>query len=387
MSEAIDYDLHGFVGIRLLDAGAAEERLVTRQLGPIRAALAREPDVTIRFVDRLELGPLRLIGADDAAFCDEGFVLLRGKQKSRARVLLPLDRAGDRCEIVAERGLAAVPHLVAIVNLTALAHGVLPLHASAFTWNGAGVLATGWAKGGKTEALLAFLGEGAAYVGDEWIYLGGAGPRMHGIPEPIRVWDWQLREAAWLRERLAAGPRTRLAALRGLARPLAALAGGRHAAARFARRVRPLVEAQRWVQLAPRECFGAERCVASALPDVLFLMASHDAPEIAVRPIEPREVARRMVASLAFERADLVASYQKLRFAFPEARNRWLEGAEARERELLASALGTLPAFEVRHPYPVSFAALHEAMRPHCGAALPRRSSTSSRPQRALGAE
>ena len=67
---------------------------------------------------------------------------------------LPLERAGDRCEIVCERGLSAVPHLVAIVNLTALAHGVLPLHASAFSWNGTGILATGWAKGGKTEALL-----------------------------------------------------------------------------------------------------------------------------------------------------------------------------------------------------------------------------------------
>ena len=73
--------------------------------------------------------------------------MLRGKRKSRARVLLPLERAGAGCEIVAERGLAAVPHLVALVNLCALAKGALALHASAFTWNGTGVLATGWAKG------------------------------------------------------------------------------------------------------------------------------------------------------------------------------------------------------------------------------------------------
>ena len=369
MSGPIDYDLHGFVGIRLLDAGPAEERVVTRQLGPIRAPLARDPDLTIRFVDRLELaGPLRLIGADDAAWCDQGFVVLRGKQKSRARVLLPLERAGERCEIVAERGLAAVPHLVAIVNLTALAHGVLPLHASAFSWNGTGVLATGWAKGGKTEALLAFLAEGAAYVGDEWIYLAGEGPRMHGIPEPIRVWDWHLRESPWLRRRLGRGSRARLAALRSVARPLAAVAAGGGAAARLARRARPLVEAQRWVQLPPREFFGAERCAASALPDVVFLMTSRDAPEVTVRPIDPREVARRMVASLAFERSELVASYQKLRFAFPDARNRWLDATEAHERELLERAVAGLPTFEVLHPYPVAFRTLYEAMRQPLGA-------------------
>jgi hypothetical protein len=371
VSKAIDYDLHGCVGIRLLDAGPAEERVVTRQLGPIRKALAREPDLVIRFVDRLELGgPLRLIGANDAAYCDAGFVVLRGKQKSRARVLLPLERAGERCEIVAERGLAAVPHLVALVNLTALARGVLPMHASAFTWNGTGVLATGWAKGGKTEALLAFLSEGAAYVGDEWIYLG-EGPRMHGIPEPIRVWDWQLAETPWLRARLGSGARARLAALRALARPLAGLASGGGPAARLARRVQPLVEAQRWVQLPPREFFGAERCVASARPDVLFLMGTHEAPGTLVRPIAAQEVARRMVASLAFERAELVASYWKLRFAFPEARNRFLDGAEAVERELLSKALAGLPAFEVLHPYPVAFRELFEAMRPYCGESPP----------------
>jgi len=215
----VDYDLHGIVGVRLLDAGSAEERLVTRQLGPIRARLDREPDLVVRFTDRLALeGPLRLLGADDVGFGSDAFVVLRGKQKSRARVLLPLDRVGRGGEIVCERGLAAVPHLVAIVNLLALARGALPLHASAFLWNGTGALATGWAKGGKTEALLAFLTEGATYVGDEWVYLAEGGARMFGIPEPIRVWDWQLEHVPWLGRRLPRGERARLAALRALSR-------------------------------------------------------------------------------------------------------------------------------------------------------------------------
>ena len=184
MGEPVDYDLGGIVGVRLLGATPAEERLVTRQLGPIRSRLAREPDLVIRFVERLALAePLRLLGAEDVGYCaPDAFVVLRGKQKSRARVLLPLDRVGAGLEITCERGRAAVPHLVALVNLTALGRGALPLHASAFLWNGTGVLATGWAKGGKTEALLAFLTEGAAYVGDEWVYLQGDGSRMLFVP-------------------------------------------------------------------------------------------------------------------------------------------------------------------------------------------------------------
>jgi hypothetical protein len=364
MSAATDYDLRGFVGVRLLGAGPAEERLVTRQLGPIRARLEREPDLVIRFVERLELeGPLRLLGADDVGYCGDAFVVLRGKQKSRARVRLPLDRVGEGLEIVCERGLAAVPHLVALVNLTALARGALPLHASAFLWNGTGVLATGWAKGGKTEALLGFLTEGATYVGDEWVYLAGDGSRMFGIPEPIRVWDWQLSEVPWLAGRLRPAERTRLAGLRAAAGGLVRLAAGSGRAAGLARRARPLLDRQRYVQIPPLETFGAERCTQEAVPRKLFFVAVHEAPEVVVRPVDPSEIARRMVFSLGEERADLLACYRKFRFAFPERQSSLLEGAEAREREMLGRALGGLEAYEVLHPYPAPIPAMFQAMK------------------------
>ena len=364
LSETVDYDLHGIVGVRLEGAGPVEERLVTRQLGPIRARLEREPDLVIRFVERLPLaGPLRLLGADDVGWCGDAFVVLRGKQKSRARVMLPLDRAGGRLEIVCERGLAAVPHLVALVNLTALARGALPLHASAFVWNGTGALATGWAKGGKTEALLAFLPEGAAYVGDEWVYLTADGSRMFGIPEPIRVWDWQIAEVPWLAGRLERGERARLAALRAASGAAGRLAAGRGRAAGLARRARPLLDAQRWIQIPPLEVFGAGRCLREAEPGVLFFVATHEAQDVVARPIDPAEVARRMVHSLADERADLLSCYRKFRFAFPERTSALIEGCEALERDLLARALGGLEAYEVLHPYPAPIPAMFQVMR------------------------
>jgi hypothetical protein len=364
LSAPIDYDLRGIVGVRLLGATATEERLVTRQLGPIRSRLDREPQLVIRFVERLDLaGPLRLLGADDVGYCGDAFVVLRGKQKSRARVLLPLDRVGRSLEIVCERGLAAVPHLVALVNLTALARGVLPLHASAFLWNGTGVLVTGWAKGGKTEALLAFLTEGAAYVGDEWVYLAGDGSRMFGIPEPIRVWDWQLEEVPWLATGLRRGERARLAGLRAAAGATARIAAGTGRPAGMARRARHLLDRQRYVHVPPREAFGADRCIGEAVPGKLFFVATHEAPEVVARPVDPAEIAARMVFSLGEERADLLACYRKFRFAFPERRSELLDACEARERELLAQALGGLEAYEVLHPYPARFPALFRAMK------------------------
>ena len=117
--------------------------------------------------------------------------------------------------------MPAVPHLLAIINLTALTKGVLPLHATAFSTASAagsmGVLVAGWSKGGKTETLLACMSEGARYVGDEWVFLTPDG-RMHGLPEPIRLWSWQLEQMPALLGARPARDRRRLAAWKNIAR-------------------------------------------------------------------------------------------------------------------------------------------------------------------------
>src|SRR5262245_51635903 len=168
--EPIDYDLHGVVGIRLLDPSRGDARVVARQLGLPSRPLSREPDIVIRFVDELRLtSPLRYLGLEDSAFTEDAFLVLQDGPGARTKI--PLEDLGGRCEIVCESGLSGVPLLIAAINTTALAKGVVPLHASAFVHRGVGVLVTGWSKGGKTEALLAFASRGAEYVGDEWIYL------------------------------------------------------------------------------------------------------------------------------------------------------------------------------------------------------------------------
>jgi hypothetical protein len=362
-----EFDLRGWVGIRLIGATAKDVDVVTRQLGPIRAKLERDPDIVIRFVDRFETkAPMRFLGLDDCAFAGEDFLVLRSKQKSRAKVVIPFDQIGGRCEIVCEGGLAAVPHLIAIVNLTALAKGVLPFHASAFRYRDVGVLTTGWAKGGKTESLLAFAAEGASYVGDEWVYLAtdGAGrSEMFGIPEPIRIWDWHLRQLPRTRERLARNDRVRLALLQALVRGIDGACRSRGKAAKLARRALPVVKRQQWVQLPPEELFG--RIESSARPEKLFLMASHDSEAIVVRRATAEEIARRMVFSLQEESLELASCYLKFRFAFPARRNEWIENAENIQRERLLRALSGLESFVVDHPYPVGFSALFRAMEPH----------------------
>lgn len=352
----VDFDLHGLVGIRLVDPGERDVRAVARQLGGGPAPLERDPDLVVRFVDRLQLPePLRYLGRQEAAWAGDTFVVLRGKHKAAVRVGIPFDRIGRGCELTCETGAPAVPLLIPILNLTLLDKGVLPLHAAAFVADGVGVLVTGWSKGGKTEALLAFMARGAEYVGDEWVYLTSDG-RMHGIPEPIRLWDWHLRSLPGYAATIAVRDRARLRALRAVA-----VAADRVDATA---RLRPLLRDQLHVDVRPRDLFGTAACRGEGRLDRLFLVLSTEDPQVRVQPIDGLQVAARMVASLHYERRELLALYAHFRFAFPDRSSGLVETALEREAALLAATLGGVEACLVTHPYPFSLPALHDAMRP-----------------------
>jgi hypothetical protein len=353
-----DFDLHGFVRVRLLAPTPRDVETVTRQLGPLAAPVAGEADITVRFVDELDSdGPLVHAGLDSAAD-GSGFYALRGKDGRPARTRLPLEHAGDRVDVVCERAAGHVPHLLALVNLAALAKGVLPLHASAFTYRGAGVLATGWAKGGKTETLLAFAAKGARYVGDEWVYLTPDGG-MHGVPEPIRLWDWHVAQLPELRRSLPPGTRARLGALPSLAATAGSL-GERLAGmpGSVLRRAAPVVRRQAYVQVPPARLFGEDAIALHGRVDHVFLVQSHDRDDVVVEPMDGAAVAAHMLPSLEDERGPFLQLYRQFRFLFPDRRSPVVEDAVRMERELLEKLLADRPAHVLRHPYPMQVGSL-----------------------------
>jgi hypothetical protein len=356
-----DFDLHGVVGVRLLDATDHDVATVRRQLGPLEASLAGEPDIVVRFVDVVESGALTLVGVGESGFDHDSFLLLRGRGGAPGRTRIPFDRVARGIEITCERRLPAVPHLLAIINMTALAKGVLPLHATAFTVGSTGVLVTGWSKGGKTEALLGCMGLGADYVGDEWVYLTRDG-RMLGLPEPIRIWGWQLDQLPALLRARPPAHRRRLRAWRGLARLAGSVARTDLPGSSLVRRAQPALERQTYLQVPPADLFGAERVSLRGRLDAAVLVMSHEHPGAVTQSVTPGEIAQRMQASLEEERAPLMSHYHHFRFAFPDRGNPVIDNAAELESKLLAGLLNDCPCVKVLHPHPCDLHLLGRTM-------------------------
>jgi hypothetical protein len=358
-------DLHGLLAISLVDAGRSEVQAIVRQLGPLPQIESADTDVTIRFVDRLQVrGILRPLGRE-AAYGDDEFFVLRGRRKTTVRVRIPVDRIGTTpLEIVAERGLSAVPFLLPIINLTLLSKGIVPVHASAFAVNGRGTLVTGWAKGGKSEALLAFADRGATYVGDEWVFVTGDGAAMAGLPEPMRLWDWQLAMVPRLRDRIGSGRRLRLGAAASTARFLTRAARlpviRSSAPGDLARRLGAMADNQRSLQIRPERVFDGRVSVGLTPLDTVVLIESSGDPVASAEPIDGTTVARRTAATVIHEMLDLEALYLTFRYAFPDRRNPFIESLPTRLEQCLVDALGKKRCVVVRHPYPPDIPSLHE---------------------------
>jgi len=373
--QTLELDVHGLTRVRLVDATPSDVAAVLGRIGVHRPSVvvpgAPAADLTIRYVDRLDAGsPLSLLGQDDAAFTDEAFFVVRSRRRGRRRVAIPMASVGGSCEIVAERGIGDVPLLVSILNLTILANGALPLHGAAFaTTAGTGVVATGWSKGGKTEALLAFAQHGARFIADEWAYLSADGTQVFGLRDYIRVWDWHLEDLPATRARLGRVTRARLAALTlvGSASSSLPRAAGGARTDRLVDRLSRAIEGERHVDTAPETLFGDDLGSLAGPFNCLFLMTSAEVRRTTVDPVDPLEVAARMAFSLRHERHELAACYDKFRYAFPEpeAANPVLEGAAEAEGTLLRQVFAGKPAWRIEHPRPVPLADLYEAMAPY----------------------
>ncbi|MBA3233914.1 MAG: hypothetical protein H0T17_08215 [Propionibacteriales bacterium] len=312
-------------------------------------------------MDSATTASLTYVGLRESGFNSDGFFLLRGKGGVTAKARLPFEDVGHNPEIVCERAMPAVPHLLTIINLTALSKGVLPLHASAFTVGGTGILVTGWAKGGKTESLLGCMTHDGQYIGDEWIYLTPDG-QMLGVPEPIRLWAWHLEQLPDLLKSRPARERRGLSAWKLISSLAKTSSNARLPGAGLWRKASPILDRQAYLQIPPEELFGPGAVALQGRLDVVVLVVSHESAETIAEAVGRSEVSGRMAASLADERAAFMDHYRQFQYAFPGLASAAVDSAGEVESHLLSAVLDDHPAAKVLHPHPCDISVLGQTV-------------------------
>jgi predicted ATP-grasp superfamily ATP-dependent carboligase len=357
--ERVDYDVHGIVALRLIGASAHDVAALAPTLRFFQLPLLREPDIVVRFVDELPVEGLRWLEFGRSGFTDDGFVVLQsGKRPARMR--MALEQIGGACELVCQRGLCSVPLLMSIIRLIALGRGYAPLHASAFTYNGSGMLLASWAKGGKTTGLVAFAAHGAQYIGDEWVLLGADGGMMYGLPEAMELHDWHLPALPALERQLSTPRRLLVKSTLWLSQ---SNRGARFSSTVHTTRLGATLARLRRrldVRIDPLRVFSPGALAAS--PDRVFFMVRHDRPEIRVEPAESPQIAARIAAANYYEQLPLIATYLAYQSAYPGRRSELLDRARVLQAEMLTRALSGKEAFLVCHPSPCDLRALFAAM-------------------------
>jgi hypothetical protein len=359
-TQMVDYDIHGLVGIRLIDPSAPDVEVVSAQVGP-PGVLSRKPDISIRFVK--EVGsrrPLKWIEPGALGFTDEGLFVFTSESAAEPASCVNVDASSRRWHVQCRSGLGAVPLLLPLVDLIMSRRGLLALHASAFTYNETGVLVAGWARSGKTTSLLAFMARGAAYIGDDRVYLRTEDNRLYGLATPVTLRAPHLDELPRYGESAGWRARSRLrafAAAERAANTAAAIDG--LAGAQVARRIAGLAS-DASISISPHALFGGGSFEGRL--EKAFLAVAHDSPDVRAEAIEPRDLAQRLLFSLRAERLRISELDFAFHFAFPD--QPWAFGEEDENIELdaLAGALERGETYAVYHPHPAPADALQRAM-------------------------
>ena len=363
-----EFDIHGVLGVALVDPSSADVKAVIKHLGPLRGPLLREPDITIRFDKNLAPLCLRHLGQKQNAFTDDAFFVFDETDRS-AMAKIPFDQVGSRCEIVCTRSRGSMPLLVPLLSLIALAKGFVAVHASAFVHRGVGILMAGWAGSGKTTALLGFASEGAEFIGEEWVLLSGDGQTMCGLPREIELSPAHLDTVPEVRRAIKRSRLWGFESLRHLTtmQDLLPRKADGTTPAKALRKVISAAQRRILPTVRPQALFGDRVASLTARPDKVFLLISHDDRNVEIIPTPPREMARRIAHMMQYEQRRFIEHYLAFQFAFPERKNAFVEESSSYRYELLLSALQGKETYTVRHPHPIAFSSLYEAVKPFCG--------------------
>lgn len=227
------------------------------------------------------------------------------------------------------------------INVLLPSAGVLPIHASAFRLKSTNILYAGFAHSGKTGLLMAAAAAGAKVIGDECIWLTTGG-QLQGLNLPMEVQLKYLKEFPVFVKRI---PAADLQKAKGFKRLAAAV---RTIHPRFGEKL-----SKRARMTLPFDALFDGSPSRGRL-DTLLLSTPCSSRSIELASVTKDEAVARLLEIQLAEFRPILNRYAEYRYHVPGTRNAWLDALTEALRPALEQALGKIPCFLVRHPYPVT---------------------------------
>ena len=363
-SHIVSYNLFDILGLKLINPGDKDLRVIDNYLGDFKKEFDGEPDISIEFKDEIRTGTLHYLGLNNAAFDENNFYFI-SDGKENIKLKFPFNRVGEKIYLESERNGKSIPLLNHLINFTLISKGFLAVHASAFNYNGKGILVMGWTKGGKTESLLAFTNHGAEYIGDEWVLVSKDGSYMFGNPVPITIWEWQLKYLTNLNPEIDIQKKILFAGIHTfnkLNRFSAGIGLNKKFPMKFLEYSLPTLNKQLKIRYTPDKFFSRKLSDSTASLDKLVFIMSWEEAAIKTEIYDWEKIARSMINSIEAEQSVFWEHYSSFRFAFPDLTSSFLEEAKSIQKKLIYSAFRNKESYRVRHPYPVDLNYLFEEM-------------------------
>ncbi|WP_144058086.1 hypothetical protein [Novipirellula maiorica] len=326
------------------------------------------PDIEVRFKSKsLPTVSWRHLGEHDAVHADERFAIETADVASPIEFDLQNVFSDGPIRITLPSGTGGrIPLLRSIINSRCVDKQILGLHGSAFTLGDHGYMVCGWPRGGKTGVMLAYLLQGAEYLAAEWVYVAADGQTMHGVPEPIRLRDWHLRQGASQLKQVRLKDKFRLTSWKHAAgvATVAAQVSGRvlPKIAKSARKLAASVDRNRYIDRPAADWLGQDLRPRSASLDTILLAGTHDRSEICVTPLTAEVAKRRLIALHDEDLDDLRKAVRRWSYAIADMSD--CVGAFEQKRDVLFDRLlQDKQVYAVDHPHNANLADLYQTLQ------------------------
>ena len=351
--------------VRLLarhPSAAARARFV-RAMDPLLPAAAggREPDVVVSFAgeERPRFAELQKAARDGTvtASADGRLYVLAGEEWCS----VPDVAAEQPTTIMCSAGfpLEALSSTVlrSAVQLAMLPRRGCSIHSAAVADGSAGVVVAGWSESGKTETALALAERGARFVSDKWTVVRAPDRELSSFPISVGIRRWVLPYLPRLRAALPRAARAQLSAA-GVAGAAVAPLVRRPRGGVLGLGARALEGAvalgdRASVRQSTLQALYGDGGAEPATLDLLVVLRTTPADEIAVTAVDPAAAATRLARSASYERRGLFDLLDRRRYAYPDISDDPRRDLEVAEAALLRELLADARAIEVTAPFPV----------------------------------